>query len=112
MALVAEQHAFLMDVCRLIAHAVREGFIVTGGELFRTMEQQRIYGETGRSTTMNSFHLKRLAIDLNCFKDGVLVQDKTALQPVGDFWEGLNPHNKWGGNWNTLKDLLHFERRA
>ena len=112
MALVAEQAAFLVDACNLIEFATLQGFTVTGGELFRTVEQQQIYVASGRSTTLNSYHLKRLAIDLNFFKDGVLIQDKETLQPVGDFWEGLNPVNKWGGNWNTFKDLLHFERRS
>lgn len=109
--LVEEQSSFLYDVAQLILYCRRLGFTITGGELWRTPEQQKIYVEAGRSKTFNSYHLKRLAIDLNFFKDGALVQTKADLQPIGDFWESLSPSNSWGGNWNSFKDLPHFERR-
>ena len=112
MSLVAEQAQFLMDACKLVVFATKQGFVVTGGELFRTPEQQEIYLKTGRSKTMNSYHLKRCAIDLNFFKGGVLVYDKAVLQPLGDYWESLNKKNSWGGNWNSFKDVPHFERRV
>ena len=112
MALVSEQAAFLQDLARLIVYAAEQGWTVTAGELFRTPEQQAIYVKTGRSKTSNSYHLKRLAGDLNFFKGGALVYDVTALRPLGAYWEGLNPKNSWGGNWNSFKDVPHFERRA
>ena len=112
MSLVTEQQAFLLDVCRLVAFATKQGFVVTGGELFRTAEQQEIYVKTGRSKTMNSLHLKRCAIDLNFFKDGKLVYDTKVLAPVGAYWESLSKKNSWGGNWNSFKDVPHFERRV
>src|SRR3989304_288477 len=97
MGLRDEQAAFLLDMGRLVAHATREGFQVTGGELYRTIEQQRIYVDTGRSMTMNGRHLDRRACDLNFFKDGVLIQTQEELQSIGTFWEALAPdHNKWG----------------
>jgi hypothetical protein len=49
---------------------------------------------------------------LNFFKYGTPVYDKAVLQPLGDYWEGLNKKNSWGGNWNTFKDVPHFERRV
>jgi peptidoglycan L-alanyl-D-glutamate endopeptidase CwlK len=112
MSLVAEQQAFLLDMCRLVMFATKSGFVVTGGELFRTPEQQEIYVKTGRSKTLNSNHLKRCAVDLNFFLDGKLVYDKVELQIVGDYWESLSKKNSWGGNWNSFKDLPHFERRV
>lgn len=112
MSLVAEQAAFLLDVAKLINKATEMGFVVTGGELFRTPEQQQIHVRAGRSKTMNSIHLKRCAIDLNFFKDGKLTYDVAALMPVGDYWESLNPKNQWGGNWKSFKDVPHFERRV
>ncbi len=110
MSLVAQQAEFLLDVSRLIQYAVSQGWVVTGGELFRTAEQQELYVKTGRSKTMNSLHLKRLAIDLNFFKDGKLVYDKQQLAPIGAHWERLNPLNSWGGNGVTLVDVPHFSR--
>jgi hypothetical protein len=112
MSLVTEQAAFLLDVCKLIEKATEMGFAVTGGELFRTAEQQQIYVKTGRSKTLNSIHLKRCAIDLNFFKDGKLTYDIPTLKPVGDYWESLNPKNNWGGNWKSFKDVPHFERKV
>lgn len=110
MALVAEQASFLLDVSRLIQHATEQGWVVTGGELFRTPEQQAIYLKTGRSKTANSLHLRRLAVDLNFFRDGALCYDKAALKPLGEFWEGLDPKNKWGGNFSNFLDIPHFQR--
>lgn len=110
MSLVKEQSAFLLDVCKLIAHATESGWTVTGGELARTVEQQQIYVKTGRSKTMDSNHLKRLAVDLNFFRGGSLVYDKQELAPLGDFWESLNPKNRWGGRWRFV-DAPHFERK-
>jgi hypothetical protein len=110
MSLVAEQAAFLLDVAKLVNKATELGFVVTGGELYRTPEQQQIHVRAGRSKTMNSIHLKRCAIDLNFFKDGKLTYDVAALRPVGDYWESLNPKNQWGGNWKSFKDVPHFQR--
>lgn len=112
MSLSQEQAAFLLDACELIQYATDQGFMVTGGELFRTAEQQAIYVNTGRSKTFNSNHLKRLAIDLNFFKDGKIIWDKATLAPLGAFWESLNPKNRWGGNFKSLVDCPHFERNV
>jgi D-alanyl-D-alanine carboxypeptidase len=112
MSMVREQADFLLHACLLIQRATELGFVVTGGELFRTAEQQAIYVKTGRSKTMNSNHLKRCALDLNFFKDGQLCYDIKALSPVGDYWESLHPKNSWGGRWQSFKDVPHFERRA
>lgn len=112
MSLVQEQAAFLLDACKLIQYATDQGFVLTGGELLRTPEQQEIYLKTGRSKTMASNHLKRCAIDLNFFKDGKLVWDKTQLAPLGAYWESLHPKNRWGGNFKSLVDVPHFERNV
>lgn len=110
MSLSQEQAAFLLDACKLIEYATAQGFMVTGGELARTPEQQAIYVQTGRSKTLNSNHLKRCAIDLNFFKGGKIIWDKETLAPLGAYWESLNTKNRWGGNFKSLVDCPHFER--
>ena len=110
MSMVNEQAAFLLDMCRLIQHGTSLGFTITAGELYRTPEQQEIYMKTGRSQTMNSLHLQRLAIDLNFFRDGKLVYAKDVLAPLGAYWESLHPLNSWGGNGKKLVDTPHFSR--
>jgi hypothetical protein len=111
MSLVREQAAFLLDVCRLVTWATERGWVITGGELQRTPEQQALHVRAGRSRTMASNHLRKCAIDLNFFRDGKLCYDKNLLQEVGAYWEALDPKNSWGGNWNSFKDVPHFERR-
>lgn len=110
MNLVDEQWGFLKDVAYLIREAERQGIVMTGGELLRTLEQQAIYLKNGKSKTANSQHLKRLAIDFNFFVGGKLTYDKKVLQPLGDYWESLNPSNRWGGNFKSILDTPHFER--
>jgi len=110
MTKVEHQHEFLQDVALLIQQAERLGIVVTGGELYRTAEQQAIYLKTGKSKTANSKHLERLAIDLNFFIGGELTYDKKKIQPLGDYWEGLSSYNRWGGNFKSILDVPHFER--
>lgn len=112
MSLVTEQAAFLLDACRLIQYANDLGFVVTGGELARTPEQQALHVKAGRSKTMNSNHIKRCAIDLNFFKDGKIIWDRQTIAPLGKYWESLHPKNRWGGNFKSLVDCPHFERNV
>lgn len=110
MSKVLEQFEFLKDVAKLIYFADQQGIVLTGGELFRTKEQQSIYVNTGKSTTMHSKHMERLAIDFNFFIDGVLTYKKKDIQILGDYWESRNPKNQWGGNWESFVDCPHFQR--
>ncbi len=112
MSLVKEQAEFLRDVCRLVEYASDTGWVVTGGELWRSPEQQAVYVKTGRSKTLQSNHLRRLAVDLNFFKGGQLVYDIEQIRPLGIFWENLHDRNRWGGNFKSLVDVPHFERNV
>jgi hypothetical protein len=103
---IDDQFAFIQDVAKLIIKAVELGYVVTGGELYRTLEQQQYYVDHGLSHTMNSNHLRRLAIDLNVFKDGNVI----VPAELGVYWETLHPLNRWGGHFTMLKDTDHFER--
>jgi peptidoglycan L-alanyl-D-glutamate endopeptidase CwlK len=107
---VRDQADFLLDACKLIVKATELGFVVTGGELARSVEQQQIHVKAGRSSTMNSLHLSRRAIDLNFFWEGALTYDKKLLAPLGAYWESLHPMNSWGGNGVKLVDTPHFSR--
>jgi hypothetical protein len=116
MSLVHEQSVFLLHVAELIRKASELGFVASGGELYRTSEQQALHVKHGRSKTMKSLHLKRLAIDLNFFQEAsdgalTLTYDVEELRALGAFWESLDAANRWGGNWTSFKDAPHFERR-
>ena len=123
MSLSDEQQEFLLDFCLLVQFARRLGFKVTPGELKRTIEQQQIYFDTGRSRTMHSMHLLGLAGDLNIFKNGDYLLSYgpiTAMEmiiPLGVFWESLHKNNVWGGNFDKdfsrkdpWIDVPHFQR--
>ena len=107
--MVEEQWKFLQDVAKLLLYAEATSVVLTGGELYRTEEQQKIYFTSGKSKTMNSMHLKRLAIDLNFFVDGELVYEHPKVEALGTYWESLDKKNQWGGFWN-FKDYPHFQR--
>jgi len=115
MSKIEQQSAFQKDASRLILEAEKFGLTVTGGELFRTQEQQDLYYKAGKSKLRHSSHQDRMAIDLNFFKksgNGVLelTYNKADIQPLGDWWEKLTPLNKWGGNWSGFIDTPHFQR--
>ena len=117
MSLLTEQHVFSRHVAQLLEKAFELGFEVSLGEALRPIEMQRIYVQRGSSKTMQSSHLDKLAIDLNLFKNGVLCTAEQ-IRPLGKWWEGLDPHNRWGGSWRGLVeakkssfvDSPHFER--
>lgn len=119
MTLREKQSLFVFNIHLLVEFAYKHGFELTYGEVYRTAEQQKIYFDSGRSKTMNSRHLSRLAVDFNVFVDGKLTSDPRVIQPLGEFWMSLNTDNVWGGDWDrdhnlldeTFKDPYHFETK-
>lgn len=116
MSLLNEQIAFQRDLRKLFDFIeAAEGYTFTIGEVQRPVEMQEIYVKTGKSKTMESYHLKKLAADVFIFHTANsvyhLVDTKADLQKFGDYWESLSPRNRWGGNWKFY-DSPHFERRA
>ena len=107
MTLRETQWKFLKDVALLIAFIDREGYSASGGELQRTIEQQQMYVNTGKSKTLKSSHIQKLAIDLFIFSpSGEWMTGKKDLQRFGDYWESLDPEYEWGGNWKSFMRRL------
>lgn len=115
------QWLFLQDVARLILFAISNEFKLTLGEGYRPQVLQQMYYDSGASKTLHSKHRERLAIDFNIFAFGVYLNQRhhrNIAKPLGDYWEGLNPKNRWGGSWRGLIengesdfiDIPHFER--
>lgn len=111
------QEIFAGHVAMLIQKAIDLGFGVRLGEVLRTPEQQKLYFNSGFSKTMNSQHLKKLAIDLNLITQGRLAT-AAETRTLGKWWESLDPLNRWGGSWrgavesgeSRFVDAPHFER--
>ncbi len=114
MSLLLEQSAFLKDARKLLDFADQQGFVVTGGELERSPETQALYLREGREKTLDSPHLRKCAIALNIFRatddHHELVQSVALLEPLGRYWEALDPRNRWGGRRDAQAGLSRFER--
>jgi len=105
-----KQWLFLLDIAKLIQYADTKGYKLTGGEAYRTMYQQEKYLADGLSKTLDSQHLKRLAMDFNLFIDGDIQWNLSdEWKVLGAYWESLSKENEWGGNWRFL-DVPHFQR--
>ena len=86
-----QQWAFLKALAKLIQYADRKGYKLTGGDLQSKPGNKPKHSE-------NSYHYKRLAIDLNLFIDGKYQRSTEAHRPLGEYWEKLG--GTWGGRFN------------
>ena len=87
-------------VALLIFYAYEIGYEVTFGDAWAQHEDgHHIQG---------SFHYKRLAIDLNLFKDGVYLSSTESHRPLGEFWKSIG--GSWGGDWNDGNHYSYGER--
>ena len=107
MKLSEKQQHFTLMIADLICWSYGMGIELTFGEAWRTKEQQEIYFKSGKSKTMDSKHLERLAVDFNVFIKGEYRTDKASYEALGNHWKSLDPNNKWGGDWGW--DANHFE---
>jgi len=98
MSLGNKQRKFTLMIAELIIWAYENGFELTFDDA---------YAKDGHSK--NSFHYKRLAVDLNLFinVDGKPVYQKTteAHRTIGEKW--LSMGGTWGGNFKR-KDGNHY----
>ena len=107
-----KQTEFSFDIATLILYAHTSGVLLTFGHAYRDQETQRRLVETGKSWTMNSDHLKRLAVDFNFFIDGALTYNDPKIDRLGEYWVNLRPGNYWGGHFDAKrKDTPHFGRK-
>lgn len=105
MTLRQKQSIFLFLVARLIIFANENGYELTFGEAYRTPEQAALNAKKGIGIE-NSLHIKRLAIDLNLFKDGIYLSSSENHRFLGEWWEQQHMNCRWGGRW---KDGNHYE---
>lgn len=110
MKLYQQQALFAQDVAKLILWVQQKGKMVTLGEAMRSVQQAQIYAKEGKGI-QDSLHCQRLAIDLNLFgPDGTYLSATKDYKELGDYWEKLDPLNRWGGTFSRA-DGNHFERK-
>ena len=107
--LSTRQALFTGYVAQLIVYAGTRGFALTFGETYRPQEMQELYYRQGKTRTKSSKHTQRLAVDFNVFQEGEYLTGKAGYDVLGAYWKTLDPRNRWGGDWTTLKDYNHFE---
>lgn len=90
MSLGNEQRRFTRMVADLIIYAYDQGYGLTFGDAYRAPRVK--YGHK------KSLHRKRLAIDLNLFKDGDYLRTTTDHEPLGLYWESIG--GTWGGRFD------------
>ena len=114
------QAKFTEDFHLLLNFIAVLGLIPVMAEVFRTIEQEIEYIKEGKShlTDPNHcMHVLKCAGDLELFLPaGSLLIDEATWQKIGDYWESLDPLNRWGGNFpkwypgSSFRDLPHMER--
>lgn len=90
MKLYLKQARFLHMTQLLIAYAHMLGYELTYGDAKRP--DDATYGQE------HSLHKKRLALDLNLFKDGVYLSSTEDHRVLGEFWEFIG--GSWGGRFH------------
>ena len=108
-----KQRLFTRLVARLLLRAEFMGYDVTFGDAYR---DPRVFGEPGEQRGYGrpeSNHKRRLAIDLNLFKNNEYLRDTEDHRPLGEWWELQHELCRWGGRFNDGNhySLEHDGRR-
>ena len=90
-----DQAKFMYSLSKLIKYAYGLGYTMSGGDLWATSGHKE-----------NSLHYRRLAIDLNLFKEGEWLKSTEDHKELGTYWESLDPKCRWGGRYS---DGNHYE---
>ena len=107
MTLRERQETFARNAALLIQHINSAGYTCTLGEAWRPPEMMEIYAQRGTGIR-NSLHGRRLAIDINLFRDGNLLSDNESHRIFGAWWKLQHPENRWGGDFKR-QDGCHYE---
>lgn len=104
-------HPDLQKLFKAVISTSPYDFSITEG--VRTIERQKELVEAGKSTTMNSRHLKGNAVDIAVFVDGKLTWDFKYYKQVSEHIKAtaklLDIPIIWGGDWKSFIDGPHYE---
>ena len=92
MTLREKQSKFARMVANLIIYIYQNGYEVTFGDAYALGGHVK-----------NSLHYRRLAIDLNLFKDGKYLKKTEDHKRFGEYWESQG--GSWGGRF---RDGNHY----
>lgn len=106
--------ARLVDVMKAAAKISDMPFQITEG--LRTRERQAYLVKTGKSKTMNSYHLRGKAVDVVAMPGGTvswnLADYRKINAAVQKAAKSAGLKVTWGGTWKTIVDGPHFQLEA
>lgn len=104
----------LVNVIKAAAEISDVPFQVTEG--LRTRERQVYLVRTGKSKTMNSYHLKGKAVDLVAMPGGKVSWNLADYRRINTFIQkaakAAGVTITWGGSWKTIVDGPHWQLEA
>lgn len=104
----------LVNVIKAAAEISDVPFQVTEG--LRTRERQAYLVRTGKSKTMNSYHLKGKAVDLVAMPKGEVSWNLADYRRINSFIQkaakAAGVTITWGGSWKTIVDGPHWQLEA
>ena len=106
MTLREQQSLFVRLTGLLIEWCYQNGYELTFSEAYRSPQEAALNAKSGAGIAA-SLHCERLAIDLNLFKDGVLLESVADYKPLGNYWKTLSELARWGGDFSS-PDADHF----
>lgn len=95
-----DQKLFTQLVAMYIRALYTRGYEVTFGDAYR--DPRCPYGSA------RTMHRRRLALDLNLFKDGEYIRDVEGWREAGELWETMHERAEWGGRWSN-GDANHIQ---
>jgi hypothetical protein len=110
MTLIEKQKLFPRLLAKLIEHVYANGYELTLGEVWRSDATAALNAKLGKGIK-NSLHIRRLAVDINLFKNGVWLKDTKDYKWLGTWWKALGGaafETAWGGDFSKLPDGCHF----
>lgn len=107
MTLGEKQELFMECLAAHLPWLVANGYKIRGGELQRPVAEAALNAKQGDGIA-HSLHTLKLAIDLNLFRNGVMLTDTAGHAASGAHWKSLHPLCRWGGDFTTRPDGNHY----
>ncbi len=103
------QSVFFFNLCRFGLWLEAQGYDVGQGEGWRPPWVAEVYAEQGKGIK-DSIHVERMGHDLIIRKNGIEVGPED-YRRCGEAWKALDSENRYGGDFEKLRDYQHFSRK-
>ena len=107
MSLGSDQREFALLAGKFIVWIYKQGYELSLGDFFRDPRLHGKFGEKVAYGSSKSYHKKKLAMDLNLFKDGKYLGSTASHAALGKKWKSMHPKCVWGGDFGK-SDGNHY----